>query len=248
MTGGHAVPRLKLLGDFEVRFGDEVLGLSGPAQRLLAVLAVRHRDRPVRRGALAEHLWPDAPPARAASNLRSVLWRLPRRAGKPLVTGSATVVRLWNGIRVDLWEAEQQVRELCGHPAPAISSLADVHRLTQDLLPDWDDEWIAVEQESFRQQRLHALERCASGLREAGRYADALAAALAAVRAEPLRESAHRRVIEVHLDEGNHAEALRQYDSYRRLIAEALGIAPSPEIRRLVAPLLGRPIDSARTG
>jgi DNA-binding SARP family transcriptional activator len=47
----------------------------------------------------------------------------------------------------------------------------------------------------------------------------------------------------VHLAEGNHAEALRQYDGYRRLLATELGLPPSAEIRRMVAPLLGRPID-----
>ncbi|MDP9399167.1 MAG: bacterial transcriptional activator domain-containing protein, partial [Actinomycetota bacterium] len=68
-------------------------------------------------------------------------------------------------------------------------------------------------------------------------------AGLAAVQSEPLRESAHRRVIEVHLAEGNLGEALRQYQTYRRLVADELGLPPSPAIRRLVAPLLGRPVD-----
>jgi DNA-binding SARP family transcriptional activator len=50
-------------------------------------------------------------------------------------------------------------------------------------------------------------------------------------------------VIEVHLAEGNHAEALRQYQGYRHRLREELGLAPSPVIRALVAPLLGRPAD-----
>lgn len=243
MTVGTGVASLQVLGDFEMRSGDDVLRVSGPAQKLFALLAVCHRERPARRTALAEHLWPDAPSGRASSNLRSVLWRLPRHRGRALVRGTATSVALSPGIDVDLWEAEAQVRRLCNGTSSAPCSLDDVHRLSRDLLPDWDDDWISVEQESFRQQRLHALERCARALREEGRYLDALAAALGAVRAEPLRESAHRHVIEIHLAEGNRAEALRQYDRYRRLVAAELGIAPSPTIRRLVGPLLGRPLD-----
>ncbi|TNC42440.1 AfsR/SARP family transcriptional regulator [Mumia zhuanghuii] len=248
MVSASLDPRLQVLGDFEMRLGDEVLRLSGPAQRLLAMLAVRHRERPARRTALAETLWPDTSPKRASSNLRSVLWRLPRSRGRALVTGTATGVRLWAGVRVDLWEAEAQARHLCRADTPPPTSVHAIDALTRDLLPGWEEEWITVDQESFRQQRLHALERCASALREDGRYLDALATALGAVQAEPLRETAHRRVIEVHLDEGNQAEALRQYDSYRRLLAAELGISPSPEIRRLVAPLLGRPIDPVRRG
>lgn len=43
--------------------------------------------------------------------------------------------------------------------------------------------------------------------------------------------------------EGNFAEALRQYDSYRKLARTELGLPPSPQFRRLIAPLLGRPLD-----
>ena len=60
---------------------------------------------------------------------------------------------------------------------------------------------------------------------------------------EPLRESAHRRVIEVHLAEGNHAEALRQYQPCRLLVRDELGLGPTAEIRGLVSRLLGRPAD-----
>ena len=235
--------RLQLLGDFELRFGDEVLRVSQSAQTLLAFLAVAHRGRPVRRTALAERLWPEAPPGRTASNLRSVLWRLPRPRGRTLVTVTSAAVRLWDGVRVDLWEAEEQVRLLCTDDEPPAEALADLGALGCDLLPDWHEEWLVVEQEAYRQQRLHALERSAAALRERGRFTDALSAGLGAVRAEPLRESAHRRVIEVHLAEGNQAEARGQYDGYRRLLADEIGLPPSPVTRRLVAPLLGRPVD-----
>ncbi len=241
-------PRITLLGDFEITFDDEPVPATLPAQRVLAYLAVLHRGRPVRRSALAERLWPETPPARATSNLRSVLWRLPRPRGRVLVEGNATTVRLHDDVRVDLWAAEQMSVRLCGagrtdeHLIEA--ALDSLPMLQCDLLPDWHDDWLVVEQESYRQKRLHALERLALMLSEQGRFTDAISAGLVAVRCEPLRESAHRGVIAVHLAEGNHAEALRQYDGYRRLIARELGLRPSPAIRSMVAPLLGRPVDA----
>lgn len=235
--------RLCLLEDFEVSFSGEALRISQPAQHLLALLAVVQRGRPVQRPALAERLWPETTPSRAASSLRSVLWRLPRPRGRTLVTCTSTTVRLSEDVRVDLWEVEEQARILCDQDLPPAGALSDLSPLTRDLLPSWHDDWLLVEQESFRQKRLHALERSSHAFRARGRFTDALSAGLGAVRAEPLRESAHRSVIEVHLAEGNHAEALRQYDGYRRLLAEELGLPPSPAIRGLVAPLLGRPTD-----
>jgi DNA-binding SARP family transcriptional activator len=153
---------------------------------------------------------------------------------------------LWlaDGVDVDLWEAERVAGVLCSIDPPT-EPPSGLDLLRADLLPDWAEDWLVLEQESFRQQRLHALETGAGLLCRHGRFTHALDAALAAVRAEPLRESAHRRVIEVHLAEGNHAEALRQYDGYRRLLAAELGLPPSENIRGLVGPLLGRPIDRA---
>ncbi|MCD4532872.1 hypothetical protein LRP67_02070 [Nocardioides sp. cx-169] len=239
----HPNLRLGLLEDFEVSFAGDVLRTSLPAQRLLARLAVLQRGRPVQRTTLAERLWPQAPPGRAASSLRSVLWRLPRPRGRTLVICTTTTVRLSGDVHVDLWDVEAQAHALCTEDQPPPTALDDLAPLTRDLLPAWDEPWLQVEQESFRQKRLHALERSSDALRRRGRFTDALSAGLGAVQAEPLRESAHRSVIAVHLAEGNHAEALRQYDAYRTLLAHDLGLRPSPVIRTMVAPLLGRPVD-----
>lgn len=235
--------RLFLLGEVALEVEGERQRLSLPAQRLIAYLAVVHRDRRVRRTSVAEQLWPDAPPSRAASNLRSVLWRLPRPRGRLLVVGNAVEVWLSAELSVDLWDAEARARQLCGGGPVPEETLADLSVLGRDLLPSWHDDWLVMEQESHHQKRLHALERSAALLCGDGRFSDALDAGLGAVRSEPLRESAHCRVIEVHLAEGNQAEALRQYDGYRRLLADELGLPPSAGIRRLVAPLLGRPVD-----
>jgi DNA-binding SARP family transcriptional activator len=68
-----------------------------------------------------------------------------------------------------------------------------------------------------------------------GRYGEAVDAGLAAVCAEPLRESAHRVLIRTHMAEGNHAEAGRQYELCRRLLRHEVGVEPSPQLRELVS-------------
>jgi DNA-binding SARP family transcriptional activator len=246
--------RLSLLGGFELACDGVPLDLSGAGQRVLAYLALHTHERPVRRASVAEQLWADAPAQQASSSLRSVLWRLPRPHGHKLVTTtSASDLRLAPDIGVDLWLAEEAAEVVVtglaegpvGTPGQSRPERQadELSALTLDLLPGWDESWLVVEQEAYRQTRMHHLEHLAAVLRRAGRYAAALRAALTAVRCEPLRESAHRCVIEVHLAEGNPSEALRQYDTYRLLLADELGLPPSPAIRTLVAPLLGRPVD-----
>src|SRR5205823_716087 len=99
--------------------------------------------------------------------------------------------------------------------------------LSVDLLPDWYDDWAVLEAEAWRQLRLHALEALTARLAGAERYGEALVAGLAAVRAEPLRETAHAAVVGVHVAEGNRGEALRQYEHYRRLLDAELGLEPT---------------------
>jgi DNA-binding SARP family transcriptional activator len=108
-----------------------------------------------------------------------------------------------------------------------------------DLLPGWYEDWVLVERERHRQLRLHALEAICHHLTDLGRYALALEAGMAAVACEPLRESAQREVIRLHVAEGNTVEALRQYRSYARLLADELGARPSPSMDRLLHGVTG---------
>lgn len=112
------------------------------------------------------------------------------------------------------------------------------HRLfCGELLTGWYDEWTLVERERVRQVCLHALESIAMRRLDVQRFSHALEAALAAVALEPLRESAHRVVIQIHLAEGNHYEAVRHYKQFSALLEEELGLRPSPTMERQIAGL-----------
>ncbi|MEJ2890859.1 AfsR/SARP family transcriptional regulator [Actinomycetospora aeridis] len=224
--------QLFLVGRFACRVGDDDVRLTPTAERVLAFLALARR--PVRRHQLAGTLWPEVTDRQALTRLRSTLWKVPAPHRAALVEADATTVALHRDAGVDLYALDDP------EPSPATAAAP---MAAGELLPGWCDEWVLVERERHRQLRLHALEdRCARAC-EQGLYTDALRAGLEAVAQEPLRESAHRRVIEVHLAEGNSAEALHQYETFRTLLRAELGLAPSPAIRALVRPLLGRPAD-----
>jgi DNA-binding SARP family transcriptional activator len=106
-----------------------------------------------------------------------------------------------------------------------------------ELLPDWDDEWLTSERERIRQLRLHALERICEAMTARGEFGQATEAGLAAVAAEPFRESAQRALIGVFVAEGNAGEALRQFRRFELTLAEELGVRPTPAIEALVRTL-----------
>ena len=234
-NGAPRRPRLTLLEAFDLSDGAEPVSLCLPVQRLLAFLALR--GRPTRRAYVAFTLWTDSSEDRAFGSLRSALWRL-RRDGHRLVEETNGRLRLAPAVRVDVHEAAEAAHRVLD-PAREIDD-ADRDRVFLDgeLLPDWYDDWVALERERFRQLRVHALERLCERLTLEHRFTEAVETGLAAVEGEPLRESAHRVLIHAHLAEGNAAEALRQYRIFRGLLRDRLGLEPSGQMDALVRPLV----------
>jgi DNA-binding SARP family transcriptional activator len=222
-----------LLGEFRVAASGVGMELPSSAERVVAFVALE--GQPVRRARVACQLWLDSTDERSAASLRSALWRL-RKTDDALIQATPNDLRLAPGVRVDALDAVALARSLVAGEAPAAAGDA-VDVLSRELLPAWyDDEWLLLWRERWRQLRLHALESLAASLARAGRTAEAVDAALAAVRGEPLRESARRRLVEIHLVEGNRGEALREYEAFRTLLDDELGVAPSEPC----AALLGR--------
>jgi DNA-binding SARP family transcriptional activator len=57
---------------------------------------------------------------------------------------------------------------------------------------------------------------------------------MAATAIDPLRESAHRLMIQALMAQGNAADAVRVYDSYRDRLHNELGLEPSSSIADLL--------------
>ena len=222
---------LSLLNSFELRCDGEVVGLPISAQRLLAFLALH--ERPLLRPYVAGTLWLDANDERASASLRSSLWRL-NRSGHHLVESTSLQLGLAGDIDVDLRRSIALAGRLIDRTATADDLDSAESSLAGEVLPDWYDDWLLFERERFRQLSLHALEVLADRLVADGSLGGALRAALAAVSGEPLRESAHRALIRVHLAEGNRSEAIRQSDLCRRVLREKLGVDPSPQLDQLL--------------
>lgn len=225
-------PLLRLLGGWQL-CGAPLRGPVGEnARRLLSLLALRG---PMPRSRIADTLWPDSE-GDAAARLRTVLWRF--QDGRSLLLEQDGRLSLAHDVRVDVSEMRAAALALSAGAAAAVPGRIRVETFGADLLPGWDDDWLQVERERIRQLRLHALEALAMHNLRQGDYAAALDAALAAVLADPLRESAHRCVIETHLAEGNVTEARRQFEQCRVLLARELQVAPSPTLVAF-APALG---------
>lgn len=224
---------IRLFGGWQLMRDDAVPDVASRERRLLSVLALQD-GRP--RSYLAGLLWPESDETRALGNLRAALWRVQHRC-QGLIADEHALVRLDRSVRVDVLDLIGLADQIALGELPDRKA-AMVVLTSGDLLPGWYDDWVIDERERLHQVRLRALESLTDLLIARGDADGALHAAMTAASIEPLRESAHRALIRVHLMFGNHVDAVRVYRSFHRRLSTDLGISPSSQIVDLIRPLI----------
>ena len=227
---GPGATQLLLLDGFGLLVDGRPLAAPSGVQRLVAYLGL-HRSGA--RTHVAGTLWPDASEGHAQASLRTTLWRL-QGVHPRLVRSDGGALALDPDVAVDvrtLVASALLVRQ--GEDDPECGPVLSL--TGSDLLPGWYDDWVLLERERLRQLRLHALEDLSGRLMVRGRFGEAVDLALLALLAEPLRESVHRLLIQIHLAEGNRVEARRQYARYAELVRSELDESPGPAVAALLA-------------
>jgi DNA-binding SARP family transcriptional activator len=92
----------------------------------------------------------------------------------------------------------------------------------------------------LEERRLAALEERIEADLACGREADLVGELESLVGRHPLREGLRRRQMLALYRSGRQAEALAAYQEARRVLADELGIEPSPALRELQRQILGR--------
>ena len=230
---------LELFGSWRLSRTGIVHTMRTREQRLVALLALQGVRR---RSYAAGVLWPESTEAHAGASLRAATCRIDQLA-PGLLMHDRRELSLSTNIRVDVREFVDYVCCICvaqqpDRPTPREAATCLPLLLHGDLLPGWYDDWVVYERARLQQLRIQALEVTAARLIERGDIAAALIAASEVVAIEPLRESAQRLLIRIHLHNGNYHAALRDYRAFQSQIQRELGIAPSGQLQALVRPLL----------
>jgi DNA-binding SARP family transcriptional activator len=225
--------QLSLLGGFRLSQDGDAIAISPGSQRLLAFLALQSgAGGPITRDRAAGVLWPEVSECRAHANLRAALARLGHLRSRTVRSAGAELA-LVDGLALDLRGARLVAAGAIRGAKPS-STAAMIALLSWELLPGWYEEWVLNDAEDWRQLRLHGLEALADRLRMEGRFGEAASAAVAAVCADELRESARAALVRVHLAEGNQSEALREFQRYRDLLRSVLDLEPTAHLRALL--------------
>jgi predicted ATPase/DNA-binding SARP family transcriptional activator len=237
-----------LLGSPEIRLpGGDLARLSADSSWALLAYLVLHPGILCRRDALQGLLWPDVPDDDAAHNLRQALYRLRQALGDG-AAGSLRVERrtiAWfpdDSVQVDVnaFEAAQAgATELAGAPQ-RVARLAEALALYRgDLLEgvtrisDAYEEWLTVERERLRLDALSVLEELAGYHQRHGEHEQVLYCARRQLALDPWHERALRMVMGALAAQGQRAEALLEYETFRQGLEKDLDICPDEETRGL---------------
>lgn len=241
--------RVHLFGGLTVSWGETALPrIASAVARSLFAYLLTYRDRSHTRDLLAGTFWPDLPDDVARRRLSQALWQI-RRALDPhpvLLTEGATVrfnpdLPLW----LDVEEFARQRAQFAGGGTAGSSETIPRAELCLglyrgDFLAGYYDDWALAEQERLREVFLAVLERLVVAYKGRGDYEAALTHARRLTVEDPWREGAHREVMSLCHVLGRDAEALKQYEVCRQVLADELGAEPSPETESLAAEIAER--------
>jgi len=234
-------PRIKCLG-VTIK-----LGLR-KALALLGYLVVTKGE--FSRDELATLLWPESDQSNARANLRRTLYVVNKNLGEEILLTSGEVIYL--NSQVDTWTDVETFRQNIAEcniedeppldfDANCIASLENAVALYKGdflagfSLPDSPgfDEWQFFEAESLRGLLSKTLRQLVSVYESQGDISRAIHHARHWLSLEPIHEPAHRLLMKLYEESGQHAAALRQYKECERILGQELGVPPQPETTEL---------------
>jgi predicted ATPase/class 3 adenylate cyclase len=228
----------RILGPLEVHDDERQIALGGPKQRALLGVLLLHANESISSERLTDELWGDRPPARAHKLVQGYVSGLRKLLGPArVVTRSPGYLVRVEAAELDALEFERLIAEARTSSEP----LGRAERLREALelwrgsaLADLRLEGFAArEAERLDERRLATLlERIEVDL-ELGRHVELVGELEALVAAHPLQERLRALLMLALYRSGRQADALELYRATRRLLADELGLDPSPELQRL---------------
>jgi predicted ATPase/DNA-binding SARP family transcriptional activator len=231
---------VQALGNTLVRRGETLLGPSDwsyakPRELFHFLLG----EQAVRKEQIGAALWPEITAPALRNSFHTCLHQLRRTLGRSdRITFRAGRYAFNRALEYsyDVERFEAAVATAAQDPTTRVERLAEAVRLYRgDYLADLiGQHWADSRREALRQQFERSLLVLGELQVAAGRDEAAVELYERAVAHDPLLEPAHRALIACHLRMGDQGGAARRYRDLVTVLADELGVRPSPETRALL--------------
>ncbi|MGE5373522.1 MAG: AAA family ATPase [Bacteroidota bacterium] len=247
---------ITLLGGFEVTLDAEpVTGFVTNKDRALLAFLALEAFHPHRRAELAAMFWPDASEKKAAHSLSQGLLHLRKALGGNgstqlpflLITSQDVQFNGFSDYHLDVARLRELVnlsdRHIHADPAGCeicrkwLQEAVNLYRgdlLAGLFLPNCEkfEEWRLVQQEELHHEALEILDRLAVSSEQRSEWELVQEYSRRQIALESWRETAHYRLMRALVQNGQHSAALKQYDTYCKILSDELGLEPAGEIRK----------------
>jgi len=235
----------RLLGPVEVVDDGAELDLGTKKQRAVLAVLLLNANRVVTTERLIDQLWGERPPETARSALQVYVAGLRKALGR----NAGCLRTSASGYVVDVPAGSLDVQRFSALYDEAVNVEDDRRRvaLLREALALWRDRPLAdLASEPFaaraasalEEQRLEALELRIDADLRLGRHAALVPELESLVAEHPYREALRGQLMLALYRAGRQFDALRVYQSGRRVLADELGLRPSSALRELEAAIL----------
>jgi predicted ATPase/class 3 adenylate cyclase len=245
-VGDHAGTSISVLGALEVTRDGERIPLGSPRQRRLLALLLTHANEVVSSDRLVDTLWGDdnssggvGEPGILVARLHTLVSRLRTTLGDFRLETRPPGYRLALATdELDALRFEQLVRvgvDAADRPRVALGALDEALALWRGSpYQEFVGEEFA-EAEVARLVELHAraVEERSAALLDLERPEDIIEQLEVEIGSQPFRERLRALLMLALARSGRTVESLRAYESFRRFLADEVGVAPSPELQEL---------------
>ncbi|MFG1875223.1 tetratricopeptide repeat protein [Sphaerisporangium sp. NPDC049003] len=242
---------LRMLGPMELWTAGRPVDLGPPRQRAVWAAVAVDTPRPVPVETLVDRVWGEAPPERARHTLHVYLARM-RRVLEQVSTGeegSARLRRRSGGYVLDVDPDSidlHRFRRLVGQARIGKCAETEEAGLLRQALGLWrgaplcgiEGDWADRVRQAWHQQHLDTAVRWAQAELRLGEAATVIGPLADLLLENPLAEPLVTALMRALHAAGRIPEALDCYDTFRRRMADQLGLDPGKELRELHRALL----------
>ncbi|WP_267887329.1 BTAD domain-containing putative transcriptional regulator [Mycolicibacterium brisbanense] len=235
---------LEVLGPLQVRKDGAPVLIPGAKPRAILTMLGLHGGSVVPATTLIELLWGDAPPRTAVKALQTHISSLRHALGDGFVLTEGTGWRL-SAAEVDASRYKRaaglgRAAAASGDTSSAVARFGEAVALWRGVPELPDGRRGTSEKTRWAEGHAALIEDRADALLTSGRAAEIIGELEAAVADAPLRERRWGQLMLALYRAGRQGEALGAYRRARTLLADELGIDPSPELRRLEAAIVAQ--------
>lgn len=242
---------VRILGPLEVTVDDAVVELSGKERALLVLLAAE-ANRVVGTEALAEDLWDGSPPDSLATSLRVYVSRV--RKALSAAGADALIVTKSPGYALEVEDQAIDARRFEALVDEAQNRASDgaaeeAAELLREALGLWRGPAMAEvvgapragpEVTRLEELRLSVLESWVAAELSLGNHSAMVGELRSLVKSHPLRERMWGQLMLALYRSGRQTEALRAFQELRDVLADEVGLEPSPDLVRLESAILAQ--------